>query len=496
MSTTLIPPSSTSEALPHQALPALVASVRQIAMQRDLLGVSTVAAQTVTGLAGGARGYFYFFDAETSMLWDDEGFEVSAQYGMAGIAARSRVARIAHRAAHDPAYVHSVDDREGTGAERLLAQPIVSPGGEVHAVVVVVRHASLDPFSSTEIALVALWAAQVAPLLNMLHLESEAHSAHFAAEVVGLDSIYRQDALAHVAGGNLNMGPLVGTVPWFLRHAYLLAIVGLILAVGFVGFVPVNEYARGPAVVVSTGVHDISTSRDGVVEALEVRPGDVVEEGQILARLSADAERAELARAEAELERIVHTRLRRPAQDGLDVEVARARVARDRAAAQVETTLIRSRVTGRVGDHRVDVGRSVAAGEVVMTVLRSQHGNPIVRALVPGRHRPALEVGQPVTLDLDGFSDGKQRLVVSAIHEEVVGATEMRRIAGAQIADALALDGPAAVIEMRLDDDTISAGGRTWVVREGMTGRAFVSVRRRPILLLLFPEIERLLDHV
>ena len=319
---------------------------------------------------------------------------------------------------------------------------------------------------------------------------------HRADEVAGRPSIYREEALAHVSAGEQDLGQLVERLPAWLRHSHWLAVVWLSTTVLFFALVPIREYASGPAFVVSTGDRDVAANRGGVVESILVAPGDPVEPGQLLATFSAPSERAELALAEAELERAVLARLRSPADPTLEAAVARARADRQLAAARVEAAGVRVGAAGRIGDVRVSVGRSVQAGEIVMTVTGDEARAPTVRALVPGRHRPAVEIGQPFTFDLDGFSSAPQRLTVSAVSEEVVGANEMRRVVGPHLADALAIQGPVILVEAKLDGTMIEADGRTWMVRAGMVGRADVAVRRKPLVYVLFPGLERLLSDV
>ncbi|HET6585535.1 MAG TPA: HlyD family efflux transporter periplasmic adaptor subunit [Nannocystaceae bacterium] len=479
-----------------EGLCTLVGGVRRLAMQREITGMAAVAAETAAELAQAIRARWYYFQAEESLLWSDAGGEYPATLGLAGFAARFQRTRVAQHARLDPSYCAAVDDPDGTGTERVLAQPIVATNGETHAVVVVARSGSLPPFSSADVAALSMWAEQVAPLFHMLHLESLAEDAQASAEVAGRPTIYREEALAHLAAGEQDFGKLLGRLPWWLRQSHFLFVVVIVAAALFFTVVPVKEYASGPAFIASTGVRDVAAPRGGVVETLLVAPGDVVAQDQLVATFGAQSERAELTRARAELERVLLARLRAPADPTLATAVAQAQADEERAAAQLEAASIRAPAAGRIGDVRIEIGRAVEAGQIVMT-LTGREGQPtIVRALVPGRHRPAVELGQPFTLDLDGFSSATQKLSVTAVSDEVVGVAEMRRVVGPQLADALAIQGPVVVVEARLHGPTIESDGRSWTIREGMVGRADIAVRTKPIVYLLFPGLERLLNDV
>jgi membrane fusion protein (multidrug efflux system) len=480
--------------LPAETLGALVGGVRRLAQQRDVVGMAAAAAESAAELVHGLRARCYYVHAEQELLWSPEGDEFPFR-GIAGVAARLRRAHVATRAEAEPNYCREIDDPEGSGGERIIARPIVASSGEVHAVVVVARSAALLPFAAAELASFALWADQVAPLFHMLHLEALAEEAHRADEVAGRRAVYREEALAHVSAGEQDLGQLVERLPAWLRHSHWLAVAWISATALFLALIPVHEYASGPAFITSTGDHDVAAHRSGVVESILVAPGDRVRPGQLLATFTAQTERVELELAEDALERALLARLRVPADVTLAAAVARARADRELAAAAVEAAGVRATAAGRIGDVRVDVGRAAAAGEIIMTI-REELRPPTVRALVPGRHRPAIEVGQPLTFDLDGFADAPQRLTVSAVSEEVVGGNEMRRVVGPELADALAIQGPVIIVDARLDSPVIEADGRAWLVRPGMVGRADVAVRRKPLAYLLFPGLERIVNGV
>lgn len=470
----------------------LVEGVRRLAMQSDLVGLAEVAAETACGLVQGARARCYFVHAEEALLWTGDGDEFPVAYGLAGAAATSRRMQAAVWAASCPSYCREVDDPDGDGSERLVAMPIVAPSGELHAVVVVARNATLAPFSWAEVERLGFWAQQVAPLFHMFHVEGLAEEAHREA-ALGRQNMYREEAVDELVRANEELGVLLGRLPTVLRHAHWLALFVVVAAFAFVTQVKATEYASGPAFIVSAGRHDVAAAQAGVVELISVVPGDTVAQGQPLLTFDARAERAELVRAQADLDRAMLDRLRTPSDPTLEDAVAAARADWERAQARVEQASVRAPRSGRVADVRVEEGRAVVAGQVVVTLADDQSDAPRIRALVPGRHRPALEVGQRLNLDIDGFANATQHLTVTHVGDEVLGAQEVQRVLGPQVAGALAVQGPVTIVEARLDDAYIETDGRSWALHEGMVGKAEIAVRHRPIAFVLFPELEDLL---
>lgn len=371
-----------------EALAALVSGVRRLAMQRDLLGMATVAAETAAELGEGLRARCYLFHAEESLLWTEEGDEFPAASGLAGFSARSRETRVAPRADRDPDYCRQIDDPDGSGAERLLAQPIFTPSGETHAVVVVARSASLPEFSSSDIALLAFWAAQAAPLFHMLHVEGLVEQTSSDVGIAGGRKVYREEALERLVAGDDDFAVLLDRMPWWLRQSHLLVVAVAVVAALFFLLVPVKDYTSGPAFVVAD-------------------PNDVA-----------------------------------------------------------------------------------AAG----TTSADEAPPLLVRALVPGRYRARIHAGQPFLFEIEGASKTTHGFTVTSVSEQELGAGGLRRAAGPALADRAAIDGPMIIVEARPFAPSVAGDGRVSPLREGIVGRAQIVVGRKPIIYLLFPELEEMLS--
>ncbi|MFK7985046.1 MAG: efflux RND transporter periplasmic adaptor subunit [Sandaracinaceae bacterium] len=158
----------------------------------------------------------------------------------------------------------------------------------------------------------------------------------------------------------------------------------------------------------------------GRVQAVEVRVGDRVTEGQLLVRIDGDlaaadvsAARANAARSQAEADQAANDAERfdeAGARTVAEVEIERARsqagalsAARDRARAELSRarqTLQRARVVapfdGVVSARRVDPGAWVAAGTPLLDLVVEDRTEVFVR--VEPRALADVEVGQSATL--------------------------------------------------------------------------------------------------
>lgn len=471
-----------------ERLRGIAAAIRHLAMQRDLLGLATVTANSAAELARAERAQCLFYNGESRTLWAEaRGGESDGEYddlqGLAGLAARTGTARMCVRAENDPAYRRSVDDPLGDGTEHLIAQPIVDLDGTTHAVVVVARDARRPMFDASDVAALAEWVRHASPLFHAVDLEWQAD----AVGAIG-GGLYRPEAIEAHRTGAAEGYPLLDAPPW-TRWAYMLVVLVAVVAVGYLALARIPEHASGPAVIVAATHRDVTVSELGVVAAVDVRPGEAVEAGRVVARLSSEAERADLERAEADLERDLAARLRNPADAALEQRVVQRRSDVERARARLEERRVRAPVDGFVADVRVAVGQAIAPGQSVLTLTTEAGGRPRVRAFVPGRFAATVEPGQRFTLDLDGLAHASQHLRVIRVGEAVLGPAEMARVVGPRLSDAIAPGGSVVLVEAELPAATIEADDRLLTLHDGMLGRADVRVGRERALFVLFPKL-------
>ena len=338
-----------------------------------------------------------------------------------------------------------------------------------------------------------MWAEHAAPLFHMHYLEAVAHEIgqQQGGEVAEL---FRPEALAaHREGVSAEGDPLVSAPRW-TKGAHFIVLLCVLALIAFGILARVGQYATGPAIVVSSGHRDVTALQGGVLSRILATPGDQVRQGDIVAELSADAERADLARVQNDLDRELAARLRDPTDTNLEQRVAALAVELQRAKERLQEKLIVAPEHGRIGDLRSSEGQAVQPGQVVVTLVTGNE-NPKVRAFVPGRHRPAIEVGQELILDVEGFAHASQHLTVDAVGDEVLGPTEIGRIIGPQLADAIQVGGGMVMVEAELSTDTIEADGQVWTLHDGMTGKADVELEKERVVFALFPRLKDLLPY-
>ena len=177
---------------------------------------------------------------------------------------------------------------------------------------------------------------------------------------------------------------------------------------------------------------DLASEVEGKVVDVTVADGAEVEAGDVLVRLDAAADAAQLrglradARlAEIELER--QRRLRRQQANSVsDVDTAESRLEQARAAveaqaAQLAKRAIRAPFDGRIGIVEVDAGQFVEAGMGIVTL---QTLDPVlVDFTVPQRDLGVVAVGQRVTATVDAYPDSRFSGEIVAISPKVERTT-------------------------------------------------------------------------
>jgi putative peptide zinc metalloprotease protein len=203
-------------------------------------------------------------------------------------------------------------------------------------------------------------------------------------------------ALLGLASWWMVAGPVLAAARWLLGSAELhgarlralgLASSMLAAAAALAFAAPLPHRTLAPGVVWLPDEALVRPGADGFIEELLVRDGQDVGAGAPLLRLSNDALRLALQRADAELQQQQVQWLAAVDSDALRAALAADRVAalsaeRDRLAERVAALDVRAGSAGRVAidTRRLVVGRWLAQGQVAAHVLPP--GAPLVRALV------------------------------------------------------------------------------------------------------------------
>src|SRR5438045_624053 len=157
----------------------------------------------------------------------------------------------------------------------------------------------------------------------------------------------------------------------------------------------------------------VSADLPGVVEEIAFESGRGVREGEVLVRLDARQEKAQLAAAEAqrELARVNLERARGLAAEGViapsefdrlsaEHKQADARVGEIRAL--IDRKEVRAPFTGLLGIRQVNLGQYLAAGQAIVTL---QAVDPVyVNFSVPQQEIATLRVGAEVRVSTEGLA--------------------------------------------------------------------------------------------
>jgi membrane fusion protein (multidrug efflux system) len=308
-----------------------------------------------------------------------------------------------------------------------------------------------------------------------------------------LNSVFQREALEHHAHRE-SEGSLLHFDPRWLTVSVRIVVVAAIASVLFAVFFSVDEYASGPAVVRIDGRRVMTTTATGPVEALEVQAGQHVEVGDVLVRIRATEENAELARATTEYDLQLVKYLVDPHDANAKQQVSTLRARRDAAKNALESKIVRATIAGTVSDVRAKAGLPVAPGEVLCAVVPPEASQISIAALVPAEYRPMIAAGLPMRFELDGFRYEYADVHVEEVSSEAVGPAEVARLLGTERDGTVRIDpGGKVFVTGKLSNATFTSEGQRYGYYDGLTGTAQVRVRREPIIVTLIPSLRQIL---
>ncbi|MDY7230466.1 HlyD family efflux transporter periplasmic adaptor subunit [Hyalangium rubrum] len=306
--------------------------------------------------------------------------------------------------------------------------------------------------------------------------------------------LYREEALQAFYAGESAPGQVVRLSPAWLGYTYWLLAVAFLVAAVVLVFGRLNQYATGPSMVRAQGLIPVAASREGMVVAVLVSPGDEVQRGQPLVRLHAGDEQAEHERLEREYQVQLMKTLSRPENAIAREALATLAGQREASRALLEERTLRASSAGVVSDVRVRPGQHLTPGEVALTVAGESTRFSVV-ALLPGHQRPYLQPGSPLRFELAGFRYNYHSLVTSEVGNVILGPAEVRRVLGPEMADAVEFSGPQVMVTASLEETSFVADGLQLRFYDGMMGRADIPVRRERIILVMFPWLRELFSN-
>jgi membrane fusion protein (multidrug efflux system) len=304
------------------------------------------------------------------------------------------------------------------------------------------------------------------------------------------EPLFREEALRHHLRP-AEEGEVLRLPPAWARATYwlLLAVVSVGLAYLVLG--RAKEYASGPAIIRVAPRIELSSPAGGTVASVEVEPGQVARAGQVLVRLRAEREEAELKRVQEEFELKLADRLRAPGDESAGAVLAALRAELELGRARLEERLVRAPRDGVVRDVRIRPGQLLGAGEPILSLVPAGARFSVI-ALLPGHFRPQLREGMPLRLELDGHRYAYQWASIRRIADQVIGPAEARRFLGPEIADGVPIDGPVVLVDAELPSATFRARGTEYAYHDGMLARAEAAARTERILFLLLPQLRGL----
>jgi len=134
-----------------------------------------------------------------------------------------------------------------------------------------------------------------------------------------------------------------------------------------------------------------------------------------------------------------------------------------------------------VRDIRLKPGQEITPGEVAMT-LQPDDAKFAILAVLPGRLRPQLVVGQQLKLRIPGFRRVLRDVPVAWIGDQVVGPKEVEHELGPLLREALPVGGSSALVRTASFNPTFAYENGEYQLFEGMLGTADIRIGSRTIL--------------
>ena len=179
---------------------------------------------------------------------------------------------------------------------------------------------------------------------------------------------------------------------------------------------------------------DISASTSGLVTEIGFQSGQAVKKGQMLLRLDADVERANLrsAQAEADLARLSADRQRKlvrsdaVSQSAVDKAEAELKVKEANATglrAQIDKKQVHAPFDGVLGVRKVDLGQFIQAGTAIVNL--QDLSVMLADFSVSQRDLALTSVGRAIRMTTDAWPDRVFEGVIAAVEPQVDAKTGM-----------------------------------------------------------------------
>jgi biotin carboxyl carrier protein len=307
--------------------------------------------------------------------------------------------------------------------------------------------------------------------------------------------LFRREAIEHQARNNTR-SDILAVDPASTDWGYRLLFAAIVASLAFIVVGRLTEYASGPAIVRLDGRMMLTATHGALVTRIAVKPGDRVQEGDLLVQFYSSEEAAELAAVTREFDDQLRKLLQFPDDVNARESLVSLRTRREVAEKRLDQRSLRAPHGGVVGDLRVRPGQAVEAGASVVEIVDST-ASARVTALLPGRYRPYLEPGKKMRFSLDGFHQRAQELVLSSVGDQIIGPAEAARFLGRDVSDALAVAGPVVLVEAQLPSIQFEGDdGKMFTYAHGMFGKGESPVREEPVIYAFVPTLREWAERV
>jgi multidrug resistance efflux pump len=382
--------------------------------------------------------------------------------------------------------------RRAVIASHTALIPIVTTT-ECVAVVVLTRNPRNPAYQPIEqLAMIGL-SRESAAILHHLVVEHMQKAGELQRDK---GSLYRPEALeAHRTRGT--EGQPIHISPVWVRRAYPMLVITILVAIAFTVFIKVPTYSTGRGLVILDG-STVTAPAMGTVDKVFVSPGQAVVPGTILVKLTAAAEQDDLINIKAELDNATRGFLSELSDDNAKKQLASILARYNTAKSKLEQRTIRATKAGTISDIRTRAGALLQPGDQIVTIVDGANTMPEVFAFLPATDRPRLRVGQTLQVGLTGYTKTRELAEITYVSREGIGASEAAKIMGPSQADALKLppDGSYVLVKARLPSRTFVTEHNTLPFHHGMQATTEVKIAEKPFLVTMFPALEKYVPSI
>ncbi|HEY6172898.1 MAG TPA: HlyD family efflux transporter periplasmic adaptor subunit, partial [Kofleriaceae bacterium] len=454
---------------PPELAGAIYGHIRRLALQADLAGADRVLRDALAELTSSLSCAVVY----------------PGQDGLWTLGADDEVPR-------DPQPLVAIANaRRAVIATHTAMIPVVT-SSETVAVVTLTRNPRQPAYQLVEqIAMVAL-TREAAPILHHLAVQHLQRASEIKADK---GSLYRGEALeAHRTRGQ--EGQLIQLSPAWVKRAYPLLIITLVVAATFAAFVKVPTYSTGTAVIMFEGSTSVTATAAGTVGRVFVKENEPVKKGDPLLELASPEAAAQLIQAETEWRDQQVQFLFDQTDEQIRRSLKSAATSRDHALALVEARTIRAPRDGVVTNVHIKEGVALQLGAYVMQIT-DENSEIEVLGFLPSKDSPKIRETMGMQLDLDGYKKARVIGAITHIQPDAVSGTEAAKIGGEILADTIAKDLQAGTtwitVRARLPQRTFKAGHSTYRYHHGMHATVEIKIQSKPFLATLLPAIEKYL---